>query len=162
MKRLWESTAQDKKNTFKETYATCFIDEIDTYLHPKWQRTILATLVKHFPNTQFIVTTHSPFVLTYLPNENDSVLIYKIMQNGEITPLQAAGRDIRSFLLEWFEISERPEFAQKEIDDLYQAFEVESPNFTELRDTIKRLREKYTDNDPDLLKAEHILNVLED
>ena len=162
MKRLWETTSSDKKQAFKESYATCFIDEIDTYLHPKWQRTILATLAKHFPNTQFIVSTHSPFVLTYLPNENDNVLIYKIMQNGATVSLTAAGRDIRSFLLEWFEIAERPDFAQKEIDALYQAFEAENPNFAQLRATLARLRQKYTDNDPDLLKAEHILNVLED
>jgi tetratricopeptide (TPR) repeat protein len=38
------------------------IDEIDVHLHPTWQRTIGLWFKKHFPNVQFIVTTHSPLV----------------------------------------------------------------------------------------------------
>ncbi len=38
------------------------IDEIDAHLHPEWQRTIGPTLTKLFPNIQFIVTTHSPYI----------------------------------------------------------------------------------------------------
>lgn len=38
------------------------IDEIDAHLHPEWQRRIGTWLVQHFPNIQFIVTTHSPLV----------------------------------------------------------------------------------------------------
>jgi hypothetical protein len=38
------------------------IDEIDAHLHPSWQKRIGFWLKEHFPNIQFIVTTHSPFV----------------------------------------------------------------------------------------------------
>ena len=38
------------------------IDEIDTHLHPDWQREIGFWLQEHFPDVQFIVTTHSPLV----------------------------------------------------------------------------------------------------
>ena len=38
------------------------IDEIDAHLHPEWQRTIGFWLKKHFPNIQFLVSTHSPLV----------------------------------------------------------------------------------------------------
>lgn len=38
------------------------IDEIDVHLHPRWQRTIGPWLTSHFPNVQFIVTTHSALV----------------------------------------------------------------------------------------------------
>lgn len=38
------------------------IDEIDVHLHPKWQRAIGPWLTGHFPNIQFLVTTHSPLV----------------------------------------------------------------------------------------------------
>lgn len=44
------------------------IDEIETHLHIKLQKTILPFLTAFFPNIQFIVTTHSPFVLTSLPD----------------------------------------------------------------------------------------------
>lgn len=38
------------------------VDEIDQHLHPKWQRTIISSLTRTFPNVQFIVSTHSPLV----------------------------------------------------------------------------------------------------
>lgn len=38
------------------------IDEIDAHLHPEWQREIGFWMKKHFPNIQFLVTTHSPLV----------------------------------------------------------------------------------------------------
>lgn len=38
------------------------IDEIDAHLHPSWQREIGFWFRRHFPNLQFIVTTHSPLI----------------------------------------------------------------------------------------------------
>lgn len=46
------------------------IDEIDLYLHPTWQVSIVHALRKTFPRIQFIVTTHSPAMLAACrPNE---------------------------------------------------------------------------------------------
>jgi len=44
------------------------IDEIETHLHLELQRLILPMLTRIFPNIQFIVTTHSPFILNSLTN----------------------------------------------------------------------------------------------
>jgi predicted ATP-binding protein involved in virulence len=38
------------------------IDEVELHLHVSWQKGIGFWLKRHFPNIQFIVTTHSPFV----------------------------------------------------------------------------------------------------
>jgi energy-coupling factor transporter ATP-binding protein EcfA2 len=38
------------------------IDEIDAHLHPEWQQKIGFWLKQHFPNIQFLVTTHSPII----------------------------------------------------------------------------------------------------
>ena len=38
------------------------IDEIDAHLHPEWQREIGFWLKRHFPNIQFLVTSHSPII----------------------------------------------------------------------------------------------------
>lgn len=46
------------------------IDEIDLHLHPKWQRMIVPKLLEVFPNCQFIISTHSPHVLTHIQPEN--------------------------------------------------------------------------------------------
>lgn len=46
------------------------IDEVDMHLHPQWQQVVLQSLKKAFPLIQFIVTTHSPQVLTTIRKEN--------------------------------------------------------------------------------------------
>ncbi|MFS7220900.1 AAA family ATPase [Rahnella inusitata] len=45
------------------------IDEIDLHLHPGWQQIIIENLLKTFPNVQFIISTHSPQVLTTVPKK---------------------------------------------------------------------------------------------
>ena len=47
-----------------ESEAVVLIDEVELHLHPKWQQRILGDLRWTFPNAQFIVSTHSPQVLT--------------------------------------------------------------------------------------------------
>ena len=44
------------------------VDEIETHLHLELQKVIMPLLTKIFPHIQFIVTTHSPFVLSSLSN----------------------------------------------------------------------------------------------
>ena len=44
------------------------IDEIETHLHLALQKIIMPILTDIFPNIQFIITTHSPFVLSSMPN----------------------------------------------------------------------------------------------
>ncbi len=56
--------------------AIVLIDEIDLHLHPKWQQTVLGDLMRVFENTQFIVTTHSPQVLSTIHKENIWLLNY--------------------------------------------------------------------------------------
>lgn len=52
------------KDAPQQTEGIVLIDEVDVHLHPKWQQTILSQLRDAFPCIQFIVTTHSPQVLS--------------------------------------------------------------------------------------------------
>lgn len=54
--------------------AIVLIDEIDLHLHPRWQRQIIDDLTRHFPNTQFIATAHSPLMVQAAANANLAVL----------------------------------------------------------------------------------------
>jgi predicted ATP-binding protein involved in virulence len=54
--------------------ALMLVDEIDLHLHPTWQQRVLDDLMRTFPGTQFIVTTHSPQVLSTVSRENIRVL----------------------------------------------------------------------------------------
>lgn len=51
-----------------ETPATVLIDEIDLHLHPQWQHRIIGNLLAAFPNAQFILTTHSPYIVASVNN----------------------------------------------------------------------------------------------
>jgi energy-coupling factor transporter ATP-binding protein EcfA2 len=57
---LTEKTASGK--TAIKRSGVVLIDEIDAHLHPAWQREIGFWLRGHFPNLQFLVTTHSPII----------------------------------------------------------------------------------------------------
>lgn len=52
------------------------IDEPENHLHPELQRNFLGNLIKAFPNVQFIVATHNPFMITAEKDSNVFVLNY--------------------------------------------------------------------------------------
>lgn len=54
----------------KKTPGIVMIDEVDLYLHPHWQKHILLDLQTAFPMMQFIVTTHSPFIVQSVKSQN--------------------------------------------------------------------------------------------
>ena len=60
--------AQSKLRTAFDMEGVVLIDEIETHLHLELQKKILPVLTELFPNIQFIVTTHSPFILSSLDN----------------------------------------------------------------------------------------------
>ena len=63
----------------EKTPCIVLIDEIELHLHPAWQQNILPVLQKIFPNIQFIVTTHSPQVISSVPRE-----CVRIISSGKI------------------------------------------------------------------------------
>ncbi|WP_297712165.1 AAA family ATPase [Clostridium sp.] len=60
-----------------DTEGIVLIDELETHLHIELQKSILPFLTQFFPNIQFIVTTHSPFVL----NSINNTIIYDLEKN---------------------------------------------------------------------------------
>lgn len=59
-----------KEEAINMTPGIVMIDELDLYLHPNWQKHILYDLTMAFPNIQFIVTSHSPFIIQSVKSEN--------------------------------------------------------------------------------------------
>ncbi|WP_442795422.1 AAA family ATPase [Pelobium manganitolerans] len=86
-----------------EGEAVILIDELDLHLHPKWQRTIVSDLQRTFPNCQFIVTTHSPQIISSVLPEN-----IQIIKNFEIDQtVKSFGLDINWILKFIMEDSDR-------------------------------------------------------
>ena len=61
-------------NAAKQTPGVVLVDEVDMHLHPEWQQVVLQSLTAAFPTLQFIVTTHSPQVLSTVKRENIRVI----------------------------------------------------------------------------------------
>ena len=61
MKRYYQAHSDWKKMP-----GVFIIDEIDAHLHPSWQRRIIPTLQRHFPNVQIFASTHSPMMVAGL------------------------------------------------------------------------------------------------
>jgi predicted ATP-binding protein involved in virulence len=57
-----------------KTPGVVLIDEVDMHLHPSWQQTVVQDLTTAFPKVQFILTTHSPQVLTSIRAEDIRIL----------------------------------------------------------------------------------------
>jgi len=57
-------------------HGVVLLDEIDLHLHPSWQRSIVDQIRSIFPNLQFIVTTHSPFIAQDM-TEDDKIIVLK-------------------------------------------------------------------------------------
>ena len=53
---------------------TVLMDEPENHLHPRLQRSVLPGLLRAFPRTQFIISTHNPFVVTSVRDSNVVVL----------------------------------------------------------------------------------------
>lgn len=63
-----------KTDAILETEGIVLIDEIDMHLHPEWQQMVLLQLREAFPKIQFIVTTHSPQVLSSISKKHIRIL----------------------------------------------------------------------------------------
>jgi predicted ATP-binding protein involved in virulence len=57
------------------------IDEVDMHLHPSWQQSVVVLLQQAFPEVQFVVTTHSPLVISTVPGASVRI----VMSDGTVT-----------------------------------------------------------------------------
>lgn len=90
------------------------IDEVDLHLHPKWQRSLIAQLTTTFPNCQFLLTTHSPLVIS----DSKDVLVY-VMDDGHLREQDGLyGLDANQVLLSVMDTDIRNEAVQASLDEM--------------------------------------------
>ncbi len=136
--------------------AIVLIDEIELHLHPAWQRRVLASLRATFPNCQLIVTTHSPQVLSEVPN--DAVVLVKDFQFFR-PAAPTEGRDTNSILWEVLEVPARPEPTVNELDAITGL--LDEGNSSEARVRLDRLAKALTERDPEVGRLRSLLDVTE-
>ena len=128
------------------------VDEIDLHLHPSWQQRIIGDLQRTFPNIQFIVTTHSPQVVSSVPKE-----CVRIIDNGAIVPFSTPtqGVEIGDILRGIFgtePILQNTEIAQK-LNRLHSMLAEGLGNSGEWEAIYHELEEYYGSQYPPLLGA---------
>ncbi len=113
------------------------IDEVETHLHLELQKVIMPILTKVFPNIQFIITTHSPFVL----NSLDNAVAFDL-EHREV-------------------ISELKQYSYEALAEGYFRVSSES-GYTEMQlDTLKDLLSKQVLTDADKAKIKHLITDLD-
>lgn len=133
------------------------IDEIDLHLHPRWQRHVIPRLRKTFPNCQFIVTTHSPLVLSQVKREN--VVILENFQVVKNTPY-TFGRDNNSILYELMAVKQRPDDMQKQLDKVYEL--LDDDNKAAAQKLLEQLSQDLGENDTTIIRAYHHLAFMDE
>jgi predicted ATP-binding protein involved in virulence len=135
-----------------QTPGVVMIDEVDLHLHPRWQRRVLGDLLRTFPQVQFVVTTHSPQVISSARPE----WIRLLTQEGVITPSYAQGLDSNRILSDLMGVSPRPEETEARIGATYAALEAGEVEAAQAE--LDALREQLGPMDPAVLRLGYALH----
>jgi len=131
------------------------IDEIDLHLHPRWQRMIVTKLMEVFPNCQFIISTHSPHILTHVQPE--SLFFLKQTDEGIIAenPKESYGKNVDRVLEDLMGLpTTRPDQVAKDLHKVFMA--IQSGKLKKAKKQIDSLKQRIGD-DPELVKAEVLI-----
>jgi len=136
-------------------YAIVLIDEIELHLHPSWQRNIIPSLESTFPNCQFIVTTHSPLVLSHIKPEG--VHILEMTEEGvELRKITSSyGRDSNLILEEIMGVPERPEEIKDKLRMYFNL--IDKSNFLEANQLRNYLEAIIGPDEPEFAKADVLI-----
>ncbi|WP_221393745.1 AAA family ATPase [Dyadobacter sp. NIV53] len=139
-------------------------DEPDTYLHPSWQRNFIDSisklaLVNEQDKSQFLITTHSPQLLS---NADPSICDVKIMEDGEIVEVTPKyyGRDISTILYEMMGVERRNKKVAKALSNLFNL--IEDEDVENAKTVFYKLSELLGEDDPAIVRAKIQLDYLQE
>lgn len=139
-------------NAVKLTPGVVMIDEIDLYLHPHWQKHVLHDLLAAFPKIQFVVSTHSPFIVQSLQKGQLISFDEDVLTGGE--PYKEGLEDISSnrMGLKQDIRSKRFEEMVKTATQFFKAVDEGAANADELKKQLDQIEAEFSD-DPAYLAA---------
>ncbi len=128
------------------------LDEIDLHLHPQWQQYVVSAFRKTFPNLQFILTTHSPKVLSQIPQESIFILEDSVIKKSS---LNLIGRDDNAILEDLMQTPKRSEEIEKFAEEYFILIQKDELKKAE---KLKNLwKDKLDENDPIFVKAQALI-----
>lgn len=143
----------------QRTPGIVLIDEVDMHLHPSWQQRVLQSLQDAFPNIQFIVTTHSPQVLSTVPADCIRILAQDLEDNwtAERPHEQTEGVESAHVMATVMNTDPIPDVEKaqwvKDYRALIERGEAELPDAQVLR---SRLLEHFGAKHPEMLDCERL------
>lgn len=133
-------------------FGVVLIDEIELHLHPKWQRAIIPNLAKTFPNCQFIITTHSPQVISDLKWVH---LLRSTSEGIAIDRVPSFGKDSNRILETLMGTPERPQEILESLRELFHFIDKgELGNARQLR---QELAHRMGEEDPEFVRADWLI-----
>ncbi len=138
-----------------QSEAIVLIDEIELHLHPAWQQRILSDLIRTFPNAQFIVSTHSPQVLTTVKPKH-IVELYRDGDNIVAGAREGAtyGAEAGDVLSVVMGVNERPDNDFTKALNKYRSLIREGQWDSEEARTLRESLEDLSPDDPALDRAD--------
>jgi predicted ATP-binding protein involved in virulence len=113
------------------------IDEVENHLHVELQKNILPLLTSFFPNIQFIVTTHSPFVLQSIKNS----VVYDLERKEQLSGGKLVSASYTDIVKNYFEVdSQFSKILESEIiryENLVDIFEKNSLTMEEEKELLE-------------------------
>lgn len=155
-----EEVNEGEKRLVQNAEGTVLIDEIDVHLHPSWQSKILHSLKELFPKLQFIVTTHSPLVMSTLKNsDKDSIqaIIHDKEGNYRCSEIDTYGNDASSIIETVMHSLSRDKKTNEKFQYLFNLIETEQ--YDKAKSEILKIKNEYGDI-PEMIRAESMLDFL--
>lgn len=136
------------------------IDEIELHLHPSWQKQIVRKLTETFPKIQFIITTHSPQVLSEV-DRSSVFLLYQGEKRIEcIAVQQSKGLTTNEILEELMDTQPLNDQAKQQLDKIFSL--IDGDNISEARDQIECFKRMYGGPVPEIIRAETLLTFYDE
>ncbi len=133
------------------------IDELDLHLHPQWQRRVISSLEETFSNCQFVVTTHSPLVLSNVKREQVFLIEdFKLVQKVPYT----YGRDANSLLFDVMAVLDRPDEVRKQLKECFRL--IDQDNMALAKKRLAHLEKLLGRDDPEVIRAQSMIAFMEE
>ena len=137
------------------------IDEIDLHLHPALEQVILQCFQETFPNIQFIVSTHSPLVLTDIDTVTGRNKVIRMTPACDAPEewRNIHGIDYNQMLEENMDVSKRKPEIQELFDKAWD--EVAEKDTEAAKATVAELEAKTPADQIELIQLRAIINRIE-
>lgn len=137
--------------------AIVMVDEVELHLHPAWQRRVLPAWLNTFPNAQFIVTTHSPQVISEVPADSDFCIDHFQFVRPRAPTL---GRDSNAILEEVMNTPERPESVKQKLQAVSEMIDRE--HYRQAGEALDALAREISERDHEIVRLRTMLRFMVD